>query len=94
MSDTVEKVIQEKLAAAAKLLYEAGYLAEEQHQGELSFMGLVFEPGFGWFSQDGELQEASEWNASACVIGSNYAWGYGMRGWEGKVNPEWKHPNK
>lgn len=77
----VQLQIQNQLAEARILLYKAGVSAEELGM-ELDFMGLVFEPSFGWFSPDGELQEESEWNSSACVIGSAYADGYGMEGWK------------
>lgn len=73
--------IQARLAEARRLLSEAGELADES--GEvLHFMGMVFEPSFGWFTPDGGLQEPSEWNASDCVIGSCFAAGYGMEGWK------------
>ncbi len=70
-----QKEMQEKLAAARKLLVEAGTIAE-QNGVELDFMGLRYEYHFGWFSHDGELQEPSEWNTSHCVIGSRLANGF------------------
>jgi hypothetical protein len=87
--------IQQKLSAAQRLIYEAGQLADDEGT-EITFLGLVFEPNFGWFSPDGELQQESNWNSSACVIGSRYAEGYGMEGWKDR-SPDpsrWDHPNK
>ena len=72
--------IQEKLAQARQLLVEAGKLAEDQGITHLEFMGLVFESSYGWFHGE-ELEEASDWNHSDCVIGSNW-----VR--YGSVNPE------
>lgn len=73
--------IDEKLRIAQRALWEAGNEAEELGI-ELQFMGMVFEPKFGWFTPNGELQLESDWNDSACVIGSSYAEGYGMEGWK------------
>lgn len=73
--------MQGLLAEARRLLGEAGDLADQTSE-TIHFMGLVFEPSFGWFSPDGGLQQASDWNSSDCVIGSMYAEGYGMEGWK------------
>jgi hypothetical protein len=82
VSDDAQVLIQHKLAEARRLLIDAGKLSCDNHVGELYFMGMVFDPGFGWFTPDGELQEESDWNDSACVIGSAYAEHYGMEGWK------------
>lgn len=79
--------IQEKLAQAGRLIYEAGNEAEELGM-QIQFLGLVFEPNFGWFTPDGELQQESNWNDSACVIGSEFAEGYGMEGWKALGRPD------
>lgn len=81
-----DRRIQQKLADARRLLAEAGKIADEEGFHDLNFMGMVFERNVGWFTPDGTLQEASEWNHSECVIGSPYAEGYGMRGW---LTPGW-----
>lgn len=77
MADDVQQQIQEKLAEAQRLLREAGRLADENGQGDLFFMGMVFEAHVGWFSPDGNLREPSTWNHSVCVIGSRYDKDYG-----------------
>ena len=69
MSDETQRMIQEKLTAARKLLVEAGTLADEGDIEFVQFLGLTYERSFGWFRGD-ELVAASEWNASECVIGS------------------------
>jgi len=74
-----EKAIQEKLSEARRLLNEAGEIADENFNQGIEFMGLTFEPHFGWFNGS-DLQEPSEWNVSECVIGSKMAM-YGSMEW-------------
>jgi hypothetical protein len=74
--EQAERVVQEKLAAARKLLIEAGTLADEGSVEFVQFLGLTYERSFGWFRGD-ELVAASEWNASECVIGSELSEGRG-----------------
>jgi hypothetical protein len=69
MPEDAQKRIQEKLGAARQLLIEAGKIADEENVEYVEFMGLTHEATFGWFKDD-ELQEASDWNPSSCVIGS------------------------
>lgn len=78
----VQFQVQAKLAEARHILMEAAKLIDENHLGDIQFMGMVYESHVGWFTPDGQLQEESEWNESACVIGSQYAEGYGMDGWK------------
>ena len=85
-----EYKIKKNLAEARRLLIEAGNEAQNDGITSLNFMGLVFEKWFGWFTPDGALQEASEWNSSACVIGSNAAEGKAVEDWSSSTSCEWE----
>lgn len=74
--EDAERAIQEKLAAARQLLIEVSTIAEDNLiTDDIEFAGLKLERRFGWF-RGAELEIASEWNASHCVIGSN------LRDWQ------------
>lgn len=71
IDENVEKqrLIQEKLAQARALLVDVGRLANDGYFPDIQFMGLTYDPSFGWYTEGGELVEASEWNSSGCSIG-------------------------
>lgn len=80
--EQAERAVQEKLAAARQLLIEVGTIAEDNLLPHgIEFAGLKLEQQFGWFRGD-ELEIASEWNTSHCVIGSKLAEGESRTDWQ------------